>query len=306
MHHVVSLFPICEHTLCCFASHLAEEGLAPQTVKSYLSAVRNFQLSLGLPDTRYQSSLPVLKRVLAGISRAYADRNKATPRSLSRSLPEYTTRYSCLRARRAPSSGPLLRLPSLGFSAWASCWWYHPAVNLSWGNTAVDNSSFPTMVRIHLRRSKCDQFGRGVDVVIARTGTSLCPVTAIVNYLYVHQDRPGAFFCLRDGTPVSMPWFIAKIRHPVFHLPSTSRLWLGLGSERQHWRVWRTLPFRPWAMAECSFSAVHPHPSGLPSHTEWQRQEFFRPLLQTKSAIYPPHAYTVLGETNYYNYPWGF
>ena len=214
--------------------------------------------------------------------------------------------YSCLRARRAPSTGRLWRLPSLGFSAWASCWWYHPAVNLSWGNTAVDNSSFPTMVRIHLRRSKCDQFGRGVDVVIARTGTSLCPVTAIVNYLYVHQDRPGAFFCLRDGTPVSMPWFIAKIRHPVFHLPSTSRLWLGLGSERQHWRVWRTLPFRPWAMAECSFSAVHPHPSGLPSHTEWQRQEFFRPLLQTKSAIYPPHAYTVLGETNYYNYPWGF
>jgi hypothetical protein len=81
MYHVVSPFPVCEYTLCCFASHLAGEGLSPQTVKAYLSAVRNLQLSLGLPDPRDQSSLPVPKRVLAGISRAYADRNKETPRS---------------------------------------------------------------------------------------------------------------------------------------------------------------------------------------------------------------------------------
>ena len=57
-----------------------------------------------------------------------------------------------------------------------------------------------------------DQFGGGVDVVIGRTGTSLCPVTAVVSYLYIRQDRPGAFFCLQDGTPVSKPWFITNIR----------------------------------------------------------------------------------------------
>ena len=39
MYHVLSSFPICEYALCCFASHLAEERLAPQTVKAYLSAV---------------------------------------------------------------------------------------------------------------------------------------------------------------------------------------------------------------------------------------------------------------------------
>jgi hypothetical protein len=57
-----SPFPVTEHTLCCFAAFLADEGLTPQTAKSYLAAVRNLQLSLGLPDPRDQSSLPILKR----------------------------------------------------------------------------------------------------------------------------------------------------------------------------------------------------------------------------------------------------
>lgn len=56
--------------MCCFASFLAGEGLAPQTGKSYLAAVRSMQISLGLPDPREQSSLPILKRMQAGISRA--------------------------------------------------------------------------------------------------------------------------------------------------------------------------------------------------------------------------------------------
>ena len=56
-------FPLTEQTLCYFTSYLAERGLAPQTVKSYLAGLRNAQISLGFPDPRDQSSLPRLKRV---------------------------------------------------------------------------------------------------------------------------------------------------------------------------------------------------------------------------------------------------
>ena len=35
----------------------------------YMSSVRNIQISLGLPDPREQSSLPMLKRVQVGIAR---------------------------------------------------------------------------------------------------------------------------------------------------------------------------------------------------------------------------------------------
>lgn len=69
-YNVVSPFPVSEHLLCCFAAFLADQGLAPQTGKAYLAAVRSMQISLGLPDPREQSSLPILKRVQAGISRA--------------------------------------------------------------------------------------------------------------------------------------------------------------------------------------------------------------------------------------------
>ena len=67
---LLSPFPVSEYLLCGFAAFLADQGLAPQTAKCYLAAVRNMQLSLGLPDPRDHSSLPMLKRVLAGISRA--------------------------------------------------------------------------------------------------------------------------------------------------------------------------------------------------------------------------------------------
>ena len=67
--NIIDPFPVSELLLCYFASHLANCGLAPQTIKSYLSAVRSVQIQLGLPDPRDQSSMPLLKWVQAGISR---------------------------------------------------------------------------------------------------------------------------------------------------------------------------------------------------------------------------------------------
>ena len=52
-------FPVYERLLCYFATYLAKRNLAPQTIKSYLAAVRNAQIAIGLPD-RDQSSMPLL------------------------------------------------------------------------------------------------------------------------------------------------------------------------------------------------------------------------------------------------------
>ena len=38
---------------------------------------------------------------------------------------------------------------------------FNAAVHLAWGDIAVDNQAAPTMVRVHLKKSKCDQFGAG-------------------------------------------------------------------------------------------------------------------------------------------------
>ena len=61
---------------------------------------------------------------------------------------------------------------------------YDRAVHLSWGDVAVDSSRTSlSVVKVHLKRSKCDQFGRGVDVVVGRTDTRICPVAAVVSYI---------------------------------------------------------------------------------------------------------------------------
>ena len=74
-------FPLIEQTLCFFASYLAEQGLAPQTGKAYLLALRNAQISLGLPHPRKQSTaMPLLKRVQAGISRTRLQKGVPTMR----------------------------------------------------------------------------------------------------------------------------------------------------------------------------------------------------------------------------------
>ena len=61
--NITSPFPLSEHLLCAYAAYLADQHLAPQTIKSYLSALRSWQISLGLPDPSDNSSLPMLKRV---------------------------------------------------------------------------------------------------------------------------------------------------------------------------------------------------------------------------------------------------
>ena len=75
-YQVPDQFPITEYLLFAFAALMADNGLSPQTVKSYLTAVRNTQLSHALPDPREQSSLPVLKIVQAGISRTRLGRGQ--------------------------------------------------------------------------------------------------------------------------------------------------------------------------------------------------------------------------------------
>ena len=59
------------------------------------------------------------------------------------------------------------------------------------GDVAVDSRTSPSMVKVHLKRSKCDQFGRGVDVVVGRTDTRICPVAAVVSYIARRQICRG-------------------------------------------------------------------------------------------------------------------
>ena len=213
-------FPLSEQLLCGFAAHLATQGLAPQTGKAYLSALRSTQISLGLPDPREHSSLPMLKRVQAGISQA---RLLSGPAKRVR-LPITGHLMGRLQESHARSSNPekvvlwaiacsaFFGFSRLGELLPASVGAFNPATCLAWGDVAVNNVARPTMVKFHLKQSKCDQLSSGSDVVVGATGARLCPVTAVVCFMEQRGDRPGPFFLDSAFKPISKPWFIDRLR----------------------------------------------------------------------------------------------
>ena len=87
-----------------------------------------------------------------------------------------------------------------------------PAVSLMWGDVAVDSRERPTMVRVRLKRSKCDQFGAGADIILGRTGLPLCPVIAILKFIEIRGSSAGPFFQGSDAQPVLKAWFVEQLR----------------------------------------------------------------------------------------------
>ena len=218
-YQVLDPFPVTEQLLCSFAAFMGDEGLAPQTVKSYLAAIRNMQLSLGLPDPQKHSSLPVLRRVLAGISRSRVGRGQ--PSRIR--LPVIAALLRRIDSELQRSANPERQV------LWAVCCTalfgffrlgellltkpseFDPRLHLSWGDMAVDDRQAPRMVKFHLKQSKCDPYGRGADVILGRAGRDLCPVTAVLNYAAARGDRSGPFFLTSAGRQLLKQAFVRKV-----------------------------------------------------------------------------------------------
>lgn len=231
-YNVCSPFPVTEFLLCSFAASLADEGLAPQTGKTYLAAVRSMQISLGLPDPREHSAMPALKRVQAGIRRAHLLRGNP-PRIR---LPVTATVLLRVHHLLAPSAHPdkvaLWAIACTAFFGFfrmgellpASATAFNQRTHLAWGDIALDSAVSPRSVKIHLKTSKCDQFGSGADIYLGRTGTTLCPVAAISAFMVLRGPDPGPFFVDHKGQPVVKAWFVAQFREVLTSagLPQTS------------------------------------------------------------------------------------
>lgn len=182
-------------------------------MKNYHAAIRNLQLSVGLPNPRDTSSLPRLKLMLAGIRRHQA-RSRTSPPKVR--LPITIQILAGMRVvwedQGIHHQGLLLWAAStICFFGFFRSWQitvpstntYDPDVHLSWGDVAFDSQSNPAMASLKLKRSKCDQLGVGVRVFIGRMGTPLCPVAALTAYLASRGDDPGPFFVDKQGRPLT-------------------------------------------------------------------------------------------------------
>ena len=143
------------------------------------------------PSRSKGSSLPILKRVQADISRARVMRG-SSPRIR---LPITVRILEAIQQSLARSSNPdsvvlwavsataffdFFRLGELLLDSPAH---FTPATKSAWGDVSVDSHTDPKMIQLHLKISKCDQMGAGFDIVVGRVDSPLCPVTAILKYI---------------------------------------------------------------------------------------------------------------------------
>ena len=91
---------------------------------------------------------------------------------------------------------------------------FAPAIHLAWGDVAI-NSEDPPTLRVFLKRSKTDQFGRGVHVYMQATNNQLCPVNAVTTYVAMRGTSSGPFFRWQEGAPLTKAQFVDKVRETM-------------------------------------------------------------------------------------------
>ncbi len=212
-----SPFPISESCASSFVAFLAGEGLKHGTIKVYLSGVRYSQIAAGYKDP-FATPWHRLEYVLKGIKRDQAEKGiKSKPR-----LPMTPTILRKLKQVWNVSSEDhdtkmIWAACCLGFFGFLRCGEmtvpsYDPSCHLSYRDLAVDHQDKPNTIKIRIKASKTDPFRKGVDIFLGRTGTDLCPVTALLNYLCARGSSQGPLFVFADGKLLSRSQFVDRLR----------------------------------------------------------------------------------------------
>lgn len=92
---------------------------------------------------------------------------------------------------------------------------YDVGAHLAFSDVAVDSTSNPSILRIHLKASKTDPFRTGIDIYVGKTGCPLCPVTAVLRYMVTRGSHAGPFFRFEDKSPLTRQKFVDKIKEAL-------------------------------------------------------------------------------------------
>ena len=79
----------------------------------------------------------------------------------------------------------------------------------------IDNQENPQAIRVYLRHSKTDKFGRETEVIMGRTGDLYCSVVAMSAVMSARGTSPGSFFVFCDGTALTKVKFVQITRQAL-------------------------------------------------------------------------------------------
>ena len=212
--------PASEDTLLTFVSYLAQQGLTHQSIKVYLSAVRNLHVSAGLHEQFSRQLTPRLELVLKGIKKEKSKTSSPAGR-LPITIEVMQKMKAVLVCSTAQYDDVLLWAAGcLAFFGFLRCGEftvpsqseYDPDSHLSLTDIALDNKVNPSLIQVRIKQSKTDPFRQGVDIYLGRTGKGIiCPIQAIVPYLMKRGAQPGPLFILSDGSYLTRLRFASSI-----------------------------------------------------------------------------------------------
>ena len=219
-------YPVSEEALCRFAAVLAGKGIAHNTIKVYISATRQLQISKGLPDPRVEG-MAKLAQVLKGVRSSSTGFSKfvrlpITPKILSRI--KQTWEAEGLNNDRTMVWAAML-LCFFGFFRSGEICAPSPGlfdanVHLSFADitVVVDSTGNPKQLQVRLKRSKTDQLGEGTTVCVGKTGEELCPVAATLSWMVKRGNAGGPLFHYADGAPLTQQRFVVEVRKALLSI----------------------------------------------------------------------------------------
>lgn len=208
--------PASDLGLSSFAAFLTQ-SVKPGTIRSYMAAVRNLHVELGLPDPTRDATL--LPRVLRGIDRTFG--TATTLRRLPITMPVMRKLIAALEGSGilAPTDRLMLKAAVLlafhGFlrcgELTVPCGQYNAGRHASRGDVQLSLS--PPSLQLRLKFSKTDPFGQGVTVHVGPAEHPYCAVAAMIAYLATTRGQPhDPLFRYRNGTALTRKAFAEEVR----------------------------------------------------------------------------------------------
>jgi len=187
-------------------------------MKGYLAAARYGQIALGLGDP-VMTKMPQLQYVLKGAHRNTAGRPGRTRLPITPEILE--------RLRQVWEKHPIRQDAVMLWAASTLCFFaflrmgeavapsdsgFDPRYHLAYGDVRLSSATDPSWMEVTIKRSKCDQFCKGVTLSVGATRTPVCPVAAMSGYLVQRGGTPGPLFIFADGRLLTRDRFVSAVR----------------------------------------------------------------------------------------------
>ena len=179
----ITEFPVVDYQFALYLQHIAETLSSKSAVEEAVNAIYWLHQLAGQEPI---SQSPIVKTTLAGLQRQLAKpkkRKEPVTLEMLQGMAESMSQTPTLSKVR------LLTMSLLAFVAFLHC---DELVKLK----CSDIKFCEDHVKIHINSSKTDQFREGAEVVVVRTGTITCPVSALEQYVALAKIDLTSSECL--------------------------------------------------------------------------------------------------------------